>query len=129
LRIAVDHPVAGVGTGSFKRAFADRTGLPGREPKKAASHSTPVTVAAESGLPGIVLLGWLGAAALLTAFRARGRWDAGRLAVVAGLTLGAIAVHSLFYNALFEDPMAWALLGLVALAATRDGRQEAAAAA
>ena len=127
LRIAVDHPVAGVGTGSFKRAFADRTGLPGREPKKAASHSTPVTVAAESGLLGVLLLGWLCAAALLTAFRARGRWDAGRLAVVAGLTLGAIAVHSLFYNALFEDPMAWALLGLVALAATRDGRQEAAA--
>ena len=47
-----------------------------------------------------------------------------RLAVVAGLTLGAIAVHSLFYNALFEDPMAWALLGLVALAATRPGRRK-----
>jgi O-antigen ligase len=119
LRIAGDHPVAGVGTGSFKRAFAERAGLPGREPKKAASHSTPVTVAAETGIPGLALLAWLGVAALLLAYRGRGRSDAGRLAVVAGLTLGAIAVHSLFYNALFEDPMAWALLGLVALAVAR----------
>ena len=47
--------------------------------------------------------------------------DAGRAALAVGLTLGAIAVHSLFYNALFEDPMTWALLGLVAL----DGRPPA----
>jgi hypothetical protein len=33
-----------------------------------------------------------------------------------GLTLFAITVHSLFYNALFEDPMTWSMLGLVALA-------------
>ena len=126
LRIAADHPVAGVGTGSFKQAFAERTGLPGREPKKAASHSTPVTVAAETGIPGLLLLAWLGAAALLAAFRARGPSDAGRLGVVAGLTLGAIAVHSLFYNALFEDPTVWALLGLVALAVARQARDPAA---
>ncbi len=123
LRIARDHPVAGVGTGSFKRAYADRTGLPGREPKKAASHSTPVTVAAETGITGLALLAWLGAAALLAALRAGGRTATGRVAVVAGLTLGAIAVHSLFYNALFEDPTTWALLGLVALAS---GRKETA---
>jgi O-antigen ligase len=124
LRIARDHPVLGVGTGSFKRAYADRTGLPGREPKKAASHSTPVTVAAETGIPGLALLTWLGAAALFAALRAGGRSDTGRVAVVAGLTLGAIAVHSVFYNALFEDPTTWALLGLVALAVGRDGSEE-----
>ena len=126
LKVAGDHPLVGVGTGGFKRAYADKTGLKGREPKKAASHSTPVTVAAETGIPGLLLLGWLGVAALYAAFRAAGRSDAGRTAVVAGLTLGAIAVHSLFYNALFEDPMAWSLLGLVALAVARR-RVEAAA--
>ena len=119
LRIAVDHPVTGVGTGSFKRAYAERTGLKGEEPKKAASHSTPVTVAAEAGLPGLALLAWLGAAALFAAFGARRAPAAGRVALVAGLTLGAIAVHSLFYNALFEDPTTWVLLGLVALATAR----------
>jgi O-antigen ligase len=126
LRIAADHPVLGVGTGGFKRAYADRTGLRGRDPKKAASHSTPVTVAAETGIPGLALLAWLGFASLATAFRARSRSAAGGAALAAGLTLGAIAVHSLFYNALFEDPMMWGLLGLIALAsATR--RVEAAA--
>ena len=71
LRIAADHPVVGVGTGGFKRAYAERTGLKGEEPKKAASHSTPVTVVAETGVPGLVLLSWLGLASLWPAFRAR----------------------------------------------------------
>jgi O-antigen ligase len=115
LRIAADSPIVGVGTGSFKRAYAEKTGLKGEEPKKAASHSTPVTVIAETGVPGLVLLCWLGLVALVTAFAARGRSTVGRLALVAALTLGAIAVHSLFYNALFEDPTMWALLGLIAL--------------
>jgi hypothetical protein len=108
----------GVGTGSFKRAYAEKTGLKGEEPKKAASHSTPVTVVAETGVLGLAPLCWLGFVALATAFRSRGRSDAGRAALVAALTLGAIAVHSLFYNALFEDPTMWALLGLIALVAT-----------
>jgi len=119
IRIAVANPVAGVGVGSFKRAYADRTGLKGREPRKAASHSTPVTVAAETGLPGLALLGWLGAVALGSTLLGRHRGDAGRAALAVGLTLGAIGVHSLFYNALFEDPMTWALLGLTALTAAR----------
>ena len=38
------------------------------------------------------------------------------LAAVAILGLVAIAVHSLFYNAFLEDPMAWALLAFAALA-------------
>ena len=124
LRIAADHPVVGVGTGSFKRAYAERTGLKGEEPKKAASHSTPVTVIAETGVPGLVLLAWLGLASLWPAFRARGRSTAGRTALVGALTLGAIAVHSLFYNALFEDPTMWALLGLIALAAARRAEEQ-----
>ena len=119
IRIAADHPFAGVGVGSFKRAYADRIGLRGREPRKAASHSTPVTVAAETGIPGLALLGWLAAAALGAALLGAHRNDAGRAALAVGLTLGAIAVHSLFYNALFEDPTTWGLLGLVALTLAR----------
>ena len=52
-----------------------------------------------------------------------GRSAAGRAALVAALTLGAIAVHSLFYNALFEDPTMWALLGLIALVSTYRPRE------
>ncbi len=116
IRIAVDRPLGGVGTGGFKRAYADRVGLKGKRPKAAASHTTPVTVAAEEGLPGLAVLLWLLAAGLLAALRGLGRGFTSRVSFAVGLTLVAIAVHSLFYDAFFEDPMAWAMLGLVALA-------------
>lgn len=116
VRIAATHPLDGVGAGGFRRAFADRTGLPGKRPKKAASHTTPVTVAAEEGLPGLVLFVWLVAAALLAALRGLGRGFTSRVSFAVGLTLVAITVHSFSFNAFFEDPMTWAMLGLVALA-------------
>ncbi len=56
VRIARDNAVAGVGLGGFRREYAARTGLRGDEPKRAASHSTPVTVAAEGGYPGMPAL-------------------------------------------------------------------------
>jgi hypothetical protein len=115
IHIALDHPAGGVGVGGFVRAYADRVGLSGRDPKRAASHTTVVTVAAEEGVVGLLLLLWLGVVALGLPFRRVGRSTvAGRASLVLGLTLVAIFVHSLGYNALFEDPMLWAALGLAA---------------
>jgi len=122
-KIAADHPVGGVGIGGFKRAYADRTGLRGEEPKKAASHNTPVTVAAELGIAGIVLLVWLVGAALLAAFRRAGPGFEGLAALVFGISLAAIAVHSLFYDAFFEDPMTWGLIALIALVTAAGSRE------
>jgi O-antigen ligase len=119
LRIAEAHPLQGVGVGGFKRAYADRVHIKGKEPKKAASHNTPVTVAAETGLLGFGLYAWLMVALFLQAFRGTERTLAGRTSLVAGLGLAAILCHSLFYNDFFEDPTTWGLLGLVALAARR----------
>ncbi|MFN2628443.1 MAG: O-antigen ligase family protein [Gaiellaceae bacterium] len=116
IRIAVDNPLFGVGVGGFKRAYADRTGLKGKEPKKAASHNTAVTVAAESGFTGLALLLWLMGAAFVTTVRWLGRSFEHRVALFVGLALVAVFIHSLFYNAFFEDPMTWGLLGLAALA-------------
>jgi O-antigen ligase len=115
IRIGLHHPIQGVGIGGFKRAYADRVGLRGKEPKKAASHDTPVTVFAETGLPGLGLFAWLfGGALFLTLRRATGSFR-GRTCLAFAAGLAAIGVHSLFYNALFEDPMFWGLLGLAAL--------------
>lgn len=114
-RIAAANPVGGVGLGGFRRAYAERTGLRGEEPKKAASHSTPVTVAAEGGVPGFALYLWLLAAALVVPLRRASRSFAGRVSLIVGLALMAIAVHSLFYDAFFEDPTTWALLGLASV--------------
>jgi O-antigen ligase len=125
LHIAADHPLAGVGLGAFKRAYADRTGIKGDEPKEAASHNTPVTVVAETGIPGLLLLGWLVAVALVAALRRAGPAFEGRVALIVGAALAAIAVHSLFYNAFFEDPMTWGLLALAALAPTARDREAA----
>jgi O-antigen ligase len=68
-------------------------------------------VAAETGVVGLALFAWLLVAVFRQAFR-----RAGRVGLVAGLGLAAIFAHSLFYNAFFEDPMMWGLIGLVALA-------------
>jgi O-antigen ligase len=115
IRIALAHPIQGVGIGGFKHAYAKRFHLKGKEPKKAASHDTPVTVAAETGIPGLALLGWLFVAGILAAWRGVSPSFRGQTRLILGLLFGAIAVHSLFYNAFFEDPMMWGMLGLIAL--------------
>ena len=46
----------------------------------------------------------------------RGRTPTGRARLAFGLALVAIFVHSLFYNALIEDPLFWAALALSAVA-------------
>jgi putative inorganic carbon (hco3(-)) transporter len=119
IKVAVHHPVIGVGVGGFRRAYSDIAHLKGKEPKAAASHTTPVTVAAELGIPGLLLFAWLVAVALFTAFRRIVPTFDGAARLAFGLALVAILVHCLFYNALFEDPVFWGLLALVVVAPRR----------
>jgi len=114
LHIAVHHPVAGVGLGGFKHAYANLAGLKGKEPNAAASHTTPVTVAAEGGIVGFALFVWLLVAALALAFRRFARDLYGLAALTFGVVVAAIAVHSLFYNAFFEDATVCGAIGLAA---------------
>jgi hypothetical protein len=121
VKVALHHPLVGVGTGGFRRAYAKQTHLKGKEPKAAASHDTPITVAAETGLPGLALLAWLVFAAFTVPFRRNPvRGPTGRARLAFGLALVAIVVHSLFYDALFEDPLFWGALALSALAAREE---------
>jgi len=114
IRIARAHPVRGVGVGGFEHAYARRvTRLHGKKNlKTAASHDTPVTVAAETGILGLALFAWLLVAVGRDAYDGRHRIAA----LSAGLGLAAIFVHSLFYADFFEDPTTWLLLAFVALA-------------
>jgi O-antigen ligase len=120
VKVAVHHPVVGVGVGGFRHAYAELAHLPGKEPRAAASHTTPITVAAETGLPGLLLLAWLVVASLAVAFRRLGRGFEGTARLAFGLALTAILVHCVFYNALFEDPTFWGLLALVVIGARAD---------
>jgi hypothetical protein len=77
-----------------------------------------VTVAAETGAPGLVLLAWLVLAAVVVCFRRNAvRGPTGRARLAFGLALVALVVHSLFADTLFQDPLFWAALGLAAVAA------------
>jgi O-antigen ligase len=117
IRIALKNPLFGVGVGDFKRAYAARTHLKGKEPKKAASHNTPVTVAAETGFVGLALLVWFVLAAAGSMLHRLGRSFEHRTALALGLAFAAIVVHSQFYADFFEDPMTWGVVGLGSLAA------------
>ncbi len=115
-RVARDNPLLGVGLGGYLDAYAEQEGLR-RAPGRLAQHAAPVTVAAETGLPGLAFFVALVAVGLVTSFRAlRGSALSRQTALAAGVVFAAITIHSLFYSAFFEDPMMWGALGLAALA-------------
>jgi O-antigen ligase len=121
IRIAKRHPVNGVGVGGFPHAYSKLTQ---RHIRKSASHNTPVTVAAEGGVIGLLLYLWLLVAMFRTAFRRIDRTMIGTVSLAAGLVLVAIVVHSFAYNDFFEDPTTWGAFGLIGLAAPLRRRAE-----
>ena len=72
-RLFLDHPLIGVGTGGFVAAYAKETHKQGH-----ASHTAPITVAAETGVVGLGALCWLLAFVFVVPFRAQPRRDADR---------------------------------------------------
>jgi hypothetical protein len=110
-RVIADHPLVGVGVGAQPKASheeATRRGLDSRD----ASHTTPLTVAAELGALGVlVYLAFLAGAVRIL-------WDAYVRDRALGLGLAAIFltlfVHSLVYAGFFEDPVTWGCLAVAA---------------
>lgn len=102
------RPVAGWGSGSFGREYrAQRKGSSARA--VSASHTTPLTVAAEQGTIGLIAYLALLAAAFAVLLRgARRRATAAALAAA----FGALVFHTLLYADFLEDPFTWALLGV-----------------
>jgi O-antigen ligase len=120
-----DHPLIGVGVGSQPRAAQERSAS-SNSIKRDASHTTPLTVAAELGVAGLVAyLAWL-AGACLTLWAAWKRDATIGLALVA--VFGVLLVHSLSYSGFFEDPITWGSLALAAACAMRPRGSEATAA-
>jgi O-antigen ligase len=103
-----DRPVLGWGAGSFSREFR-RHEKTSTEKAVSASHTIPVTVAAEQGLVGLAVYLALLAAALWRLLKGA----AGRPARAAvGAAFAALILHTWLYAAFLEDPLTWALLGL-----------------
>ena len=72
-----------------------------------ASHTTPITVAAEQGLIGLALYAALIVVALRTLL-AGARATLARTAIAAAFV--ALVVHTMVYAAFLEDPTTWVLL-------------------
>lgn len=121
LRLFAARPLTGWGSASFAREYRRREGEHSGAQAVSASHTIPITVAAEQGLLGLALYLALVAVAVVRLGRGAGR-TAGRAAIAAAL-LGLL-LHTLTYADFLEDPLTWALLGAGAslVAAEREHR-------
>ncbi len=103
----LQRPVGGYGSGSFVseyRAHHHTTAT-----TLSASHTIPVTVAAEQGLIGELAYLGLVIAALVCLLR-RSRGDPVRGAIAAAFA--ALVFHTMLYADFLEDPVTWTLLGV-----------------
>jgi O-antigen ligase len=107
LKLFKRAPLVGQGSGSFAREYR-RAEHVSPERAASASHTIPVTVAAEQGAIGLVVYLALLAAALARLFRGARRVPE-RAAVAAAFV--ALVAHSMMYAAFLEDPLTWTLLG------------------
>ena len=114
LGLFADAPVLGHGSASFAREFRRREDASSQR-AASASHTIPVTVAAEQGAIGLAVYLALLVAALARLFRGA-RLSAARAFVAAAFV--GLVVHTLLYAAFLEDPLSWSLLAVgTALAA------------
>jgi O-antigen ligase len=117
LRMFTDKPLFGFGSGAFAKEFRQREGAGSRE-AASASHTIPITVAAEQGVPGLAAY----AAVLIASFGLlfqglggsglRGRAPPRELVARAYLAAAysGLVLHTLLYAAFLEDPITWTLL-------------------
>jgi O-antigen ligase len=123
LDLAGDRPLWGWGSGAFAEEYLAH-GFGARSDAVSASHTIPLTVAAEQGLIGLgVYLALLAAA--LGRLLGRARDDPYRAFVAAGFV--AVIVHTWLYAAFLEDPVTWTLLAVGAVLARKPRHRRASA--
>jgi hypothetical protein len=107
--VFTNHPLVGVGIGGQPQASKDeaKTQL---SAKRDRSHTTPLTVAAELGVLGLLVYAALLAGASRLLFMVTRRHRA--LGLGAAAVFLALFVHSLFYSGFFEDPIVWGVMAL-----------------
>ncbi len=116
LELFAKRPLQGYGSGSFETEYK-RHGDASTENATAASHTIPVTVAAEQGIIGLALYVALLALAGVVLFGGAGR-SPPRIAIAA--CFAALVLHTWTYADFLEDPFTWALLGIGVALARRD---------
>ncbi|MGA2164706.1 MAG: O-antigen ligase family protein [Solirubrobacteraceae bacterium] len=116
LRLFADRPVQGFGPGSFAQEYRAHEHVTSTS-ATSASHTIPITVAAEQGIVGLALYVALLVSGFAVLFRGAGR-SPPRIALAA--CFAALVLHTFTYADFLEDPETWVLLGIgVALACAR----------
>jgi O-antigen ligase len=114
-RLFKDRPIFGWGSGSYSVVYRREEDV-SLDRATTASHTIPVTVAAEQGIVGLAVYLALLVAALARLFRGGVRRSPLRSYIAAAFV--ALLVHTMVYAAFLEDPITWALLAIgIALAA------------
>jgi O-antigen ligase len=116
LELFAKRPLEGYGSGSFETEYK-RHNKADAENAVSASHTIPVTVAAEQGIVGLALYVALLLAAVVVLFRGAGR-SPPRIAIAA--CFAALVLHTWTYADFLEDPSTWLLLA-IGLALARTG--------
>jgi O-antigen ligase len=121
LALFAEDPLQGHGSGSFETAYRAQNANTSVQNATSASHTIPVTVAAEQGLVGLALYVALLLVAFVVLFSGAGR-SPPRIALAA--CFAALVLHTWTYADFLEDPLTWTLLGIgaaLALAARAGG--------
>jgi O-antigen ligase len=117
LALFAQRPLQGFGPGSFALEYRNHERVTS-ESATSASHTIPVTVAAEQGIVGLLVYVALLLAAFVVLFSGAGR-SPPRIAIAA--CFAALVLHTWTYADFLEDPLTWTLLGIgVALAHLHD---------
>jgi O-antigen ligase len=114
LELFGERPLYGYGSGSFETEYKHH-GNASTANATSASHTIPITIAAEQGILGLAVYVALLIVAFFVLFGGAGRSPPFRLAIAA--CFAALVLHTWTYADFLEDPMTWTLLGIgVALA-------------
>jgi O-antigen ligase len=108
LELFAKRPLEGYGSGSFETEY-ERHSKASAQNATSASHTIPVTVAAEQGIVGLALYAALVIVSLLVLLRGAGR-SPPRIAIAAAFA--ALLLHTWIYADFLEDPLTWTLLGI-----------------
>ena len=124
LHLFADRPLQGFGSGSFETEYKRHASASTANAENAtsASHTIPVTVAAEQGILGLALYVALLLVAFVVLFRGAGR-SPPRMAIAA--CFAALVLHTWAYADFLEDPFTWALLAIGAALARQAATEPA----
>ena len=120
LDLFAGRPLEGYGSGSFETEYKRHAKASAATAANAtsASHTIPITIAAEQGIIGLAVYVALLLAAFAVLFRGAGR-SPPRIAVAA--CFAALVLHTWVYADFLEDPFTWTLLALGVALSRQDG--------